>query len=386
MPYPKVIGLDVSKSSVSYWILDTLPENPKRFSRTMPRQKLNADAEGRATLLSLDFDLAVCEPTGTYSRIWRHWLKEAGREVRMVGHKELANYRNGWGIQKTDKFDCLALAMYGVERATRPSSWLVERDYRLNDLVAILSHINEQKNGFQNNLRQKLVWQLPEWHDRPIRRPWGMPVPGLLKALAGTEVSAKWQKEIEASCGIGLLPETRSLGRILLAIEEEEIAAEQAIDAELSDPKYRPYLEAADKLEFSKSLRSAIIGAIFPFEQFLTDGRRRQARSKSANGKETKRDESLRSFKLACGMGLVFVQSGDYEGWTAGGDADTRRALWQSIGMAYIKEKGKINSGLIPPEETQFAEVKHKYDNQGLMKVARRWVEAYYKELIKYQW
>lgn len=388
MPHPKVIGLDVSKSSVSYWILDSIPDDPKRFSRTMPKQKLNADAEGRATLLSLDFDFAVCEPTGTYSRIWRHWLKEAGREVRMVGHKDLANYRNGWGIQKTDKFDCLALAMYGVERATRPSSWLLERDYRLNDLIAVLSHINQQKNGFQNNLRQKLIWQLPEWHDREIKRTWGRETaPGILKAIAGTGVSRKWQAEIDSSCGMGLLPETRSLARILLAIEEEEIAAEQAIIAELNDPKYQRYLEAADVLGFSHSLRATLIGSIFPFEQFLTeDGRRRQARSKTNTGKNTKRDESLRAFKLACGMGLVFVQSGDYEGWTAGGDSDTRCALWRSIVTAYMVEKGKINKGLILPEQSQFPEVKNKFDNQGLMRVARKWVEAYYKELIKYQW
>jgi transposase len=383
----KILGLDISKRSATAWILSEIPEDPKRYARTQKKIKLEADPEGREQLLSLDFDCAVCEPTGVYSRIWRQWLKSAGKEVRLVGHNELANYRNAWKLQKMDKLDSLALAMYGVERWSRKSSWLVERDYTLSDLVSLLEHLNTQKNGYQNNLRQRLVWQLPEWHERKIFRPWGGNSPGILKAIAGIEVSAKWQKEIDKTCGCGLRADAQGLGRILLQIEAEERTIEQAIDKELGAEKYKPYLIAADRCEFSQGLTPIMIAAIFPFEQFLDNGKRRIARSRSVvNDKPVKRDESLRAFKLACGMGQVFIQSGDYEGWTAGGSASTRKALWQSIAMSYIAEKGRINKGLLPAEDSKFLPMKNRFDNQGAMKVARKWVERYYSELIKMEW
>jgi transposase len=381
-----VLGLDISKTSATAWLLSEIPDDPKRYARTQRKIKLEADPEGKAKLLALEFDLVVCEPTGVYSRIWRHWLKAAGKEVRLVGHVELANYRNAWKLQKTDKLDSLALAMYGVERHTRKSAWLVERDYTLSDLVSLLDHLNTQKNGYQNNLRQRLVWQIPEWYDRKIVRQWGANPPGLLKAIAGTEVSDKWAGEIESSCGIGLNEDARRLGRILLQIEEEERQTELAIDRELEKEKYIPYLIAAEACGFSKGLTPIIIAAIFPFNQFLDDGKRRIAKSRSVNDKPVKRDESLRSFKLACGMGQVFVQSGDYEGWTAGGSASVRKALWQSIIIRYISEKGRINKGVLEQKDSNFLDMKNRYDNQGAMKVARKWVEAYYKELIQYQW
>lgn len=114
-------------------------------------------------MLALDFDVAILEPTGVYSRIWRHWLRQAGREYRLVGHWELKSYREGWKLaSKTDKLDAIALAMYGLERGDRPGAFLVERDSTLSDLVLLHSHLNRQKNGLQNNLRQRLSYQAPE--------------------------------------------------------------------------------------------------------------------------------------------------------------------------------------------------------------------------------
>jgi hypothetical protein len=382
---PVVLGLDISKSTAAYWLLNQIPQDPKRYARTQRIQKIEATPAGRDQLLALEFDFAVMEPTGVYSRIWRHWLRQANRPYRLVGHAELAHYRDAWKLQKTDKLDSLAMALYGLERGDRPSAFLVERDYQLSDLIAYLDHLNRQKNGYQNNLRQKLIWQLPEWQDRHIFRPWKGNVPGILTAIAG-EPSQKWQREIDSSCGLGLRLETRSLARILIAIEEEEISAERWIDEELNKPQYVPYLAAAEKCGFSHWLTACFIGAIYPFEQFLYAGRPRIARSLSkVKGLPVKKDESLRAFKLACGMGQIFVQSGDFEGWVAGGSGDMRMTLRNSIYASYLSYKKNLKQEVAIEDDRHLNLIKHQFDNQGMMRVARRWTEQYYRALLRQQ-
>jgi hypothetical protein len=375
-----ILGLDISKLTATYWLLDTIPNDPKHYAKTKPQKSIKVSNAGKAELLKLSFDFAVMEPTGVYSRIWRHWLKEAGKQYRMVGHKELAHYREGWKLQKTDKLDGLAMCLYGLERQHRPAAWLVERDYRLSDLCHYLTHLNRQKNGYQNNLRQRLVSQIPEWHEREIKRQWGRSVPGILKAINGSP-SNKWQQEIEESCGSGIGRETASLSRILIAIEEEEILVESWIDEELALPQYQPYMNAARRCGFSTWLTACMIAAIYPFEQFLDAGKRRWSRSLSKEkGLPVKKDESLRAFKMACGMGLVWIQSGDFAGWTAGGDGDIRMILRNSIKSSYLNNKKEIKQGKVGDKTLEL--VKSKYDNHGMMKVARRWIEKFYKELL----
>jgi hypothetical protein len=377
-----VLGLDISKLSATYWLLSEIPDDPKSLSRRKSEQKLIVSPEGRDKLLSLNFDFAVLEPTGIYSRIWRHWLREAGREYRLVGHQELAAYRGGWKLQKTDKLDGLAMTLYGIERHARSSSWLIEKDNTLSDLVLFCSHLNQQKNGYQNNLRQKLAYQLPEWYDKKIIRGWGSTsAPGLLKAIAG-DPSAKWEKEIEASCGIGLGREAASLAKILLAVEAEEINCEQWIEAELAKAQYAQYLEATEKLGLSPWLRACLIAAIYPFEQFLDDGKRRVIHTLTkVNQKRVRKDQSLRSFKLSCGMGLIWMQSGDFAGWVPGGSGATRKNLRSSIQSSYLRYKKDLKQG-VEKDSRHLELIKHKFDNQGMMKVSRHWIEDFYSELV----
>lgn len=376
----RVLGLDISKLTATYWLLDAIPNDPKAFAKSKPQKSIKVNNAGKAELLSLEFDFAVMEPTGVYSRIWRHWLADAGKKYRLVGHKELAHYREGWKLQKTDKLDGLAMCLYGLERMSRPAAWLVERDYKLSDLCHYLTHLNRQKNGYQNNLRQRLVWQVPEWHERKIQRAWGKNVPGIFPAIAGSP-SSKWEQEILESCGVGINRDAASLARILIAIEQEEILVEQWIDGELALPQYQPYMRAAERCGFSTWLTACMISAIYPFEQFLDAGQRRWSRSLSKEkGLPVKKDDSLRAFKMACGMGLVWIQSGDYAGWTAGGDGDIRMILRNSIQSSYLANKKKIKHG--NEGDATLSLVRNKYDNHGMMKVARRWVEKFYKELL----
>lgn len=374
-----VLGLDISKLSASAWLLSQIPENPKRFARQYKQTSLKVSSEGRDALLSLDFDFAVLEPTGVYSRIWRHWLRHAGKNYRLVGHKELASYRNSWQLQKTDKLDGLAMAMYGLERCDRKSFWLVEKDYQLSDLTHYHWHLNRQKNGFINNLRSKLSWQIPEWYKRAIQRPYGSDrIPGILSYIAGESDKAKWQTEAAQSIGLGLSFESSSLARILIQIEQEEILTEQRILEELSKPQYAPYVEAAQQCGFSTRLTALLISCIYPLEQYLDDGRQRIIHHPTKErGKRVRKNESLRAFKLACGVGLIWHQSGDFQGWVAGGSGMTREALYTFAIATYRCSK---KHGLNDPH---LKVIKHGFDKQGIMKYARKKVEDYYYALYR---
>lgn len=201
-----------------------------------------------------------------------------------------------------------------------------------------------------------------------------------MQAIAG-EPTPKWEKELSASTGTGIGVDAAALARILIAIEAEEIAVERAIEAELEKPQYERYRRAAADCGFSLWLTANLIGAVYPFEQFLKDGRRRIVHQHTAtNNVRVRKDESLRAFKLACGMGLVWVQSGDWEGHVAGGNGAARTALRNSVASSYLLDKRNQKRG--GEADPVLGLVKHKYDNRGYLKVCRRWIERYYKNLV----
>ncbi|BAY10281.1 hypothetical protein NIES2098_34470 [Calothrix sp. NIES-2098] len=90
----KVLGLDISKSSVSACLLLEKPISPRQFYYEHQFLKIEANSTGIRKLLDLKPDVAIMEPTGNnYSKLWGTHLARAGVEVRLVGHKELRSYR-----------------------------------------------------------------------------------------------------------------------------------------------------------------------------------------------------------------------------------------------------------------------------------------------------
>ncbi|MCC5606659.1 hypothetical protein LC612_07625 [Nostoc sp. CHAB 5834] len=82
----KILGLDVSKSSVSACLLTEKPEVPRQFYYECPFKCFSANAQGIKKLLELKPDIAIMEPTGVnYSKLWGTHLARAGVEVRLVG-------------------------------------------------------------------------------------------------------------------------------------------------------------------------------------------------------------------------------------------------------------------------------------------------------------
>lgn len=399
----RIAGLDVSRGKVSVCILSEVPEDIKRFTQKFKPHSFTADQEGIEGLLALNFDGAVLEPTGHYSEIWAHHLIKAGRLVKWVGHWEVANYRSSWRIaNKSDKIDGVVLACYGVERWHRPQFFITPGGLKIRKLYLQLEHINRAKNPIINRIRQELSHDFPEVAERDVERHWGTAnPPGLWRFLAGEYESNKWCKELERSIGIGIGQFTRQQAVLLCQIERNEFELEAAIDIELSKPEFAPYLRVFEKYQIGKRTGAALLSAIYPIEQFLDDGRQRIDHAETNSGKRAGRNRSLSAFKLACGMGRVWVQSGDYEGWVPGGRADVRMALWRWSLTTIVKRYPlSVKRGAVIPEKVQ--ELRDYFDrgatveregtteviapgkgNQRLMRVARRMLTSLFRDLVK---
>jgi hypothetical protein len=94
----RILGLDVSKSSVSACLLLEKPEDPRQFYYECPFFQLSADAEGIKNLLALNADIALLEPTGNnYSKLWG-WLALKRKSTR---YDRLYEQSVGLGITDT---------------------------------------------------------------------------------------------------------------------------------------------------------------------------------------------------------------------------------------------------------------------------------------------
>lgn len=374
-----IAGVDVSRNAVSVCLLSEVPTDIKRWAKQHKAKKYESTAEGVMEFLDLPFEVAVMEPTGGhYSKLWARLIERSKRTVRWVGHWEIASYRESWKLfSKTDDSDALALACYGIERGDRPSMFLAERSLiglQLRELQLQREFLNRINNPLANRIRQQLCHELPELYDREAGKKWAANPSGLWKAIAGTP-STKWAKEIENSIGSGLSPFSNSIGRLLVSVEEAEAEIERAIDQLLIKPELEPYVRAAEPYYFGKATLCTILSTIYPLDRF--DG--------SSN--------PLGAFKLSCGMGLIWRKSGDFEGWIPGGDASVRRSLWRWAFTVVTQKSGRLSSPQLDKLRNYYQngstvsdteESKH-YEagkgNQRLMRVARRAITMYYREV-----
>lgn len=309
----RVAGIDVSRGSVTVAILDKLPDKRlKDFIKGCKVRKFKSVEIEQ--LLALEFDCAVLEPTGGhYSKFWAIKIEQSGREVRWVGHREVHGYRESWRLpDKTDKTDAVALACYGLERWHMPGMFLDIRDdlaSQLREKHLQIQFYNRAGVPLINRLRQQLHWECPELAQRTADRRWlGNPC-GLWRAIAG-DTSLKWQPTLDNSIGSGISPFSRELAAKITSIERSVLRIESEVELVLQAPQLQPYLAAMEPFHFGRRTSVALLSAIYPIEKF--------------KGKRN----PLGAFKLCCGLAQVWVESGDFKGWTAGGDTNIRKALW----------------------------------------------------------
>jgi hypothetical protein len=169
----QIIGLDISKASVSACLISQKIDEPREFYHHYDFKKFAATAHGISELLALigadlTNTIAIMEPTGiNYQILWGTQLARAGVEVRLVGHKELRSFReHHLGLpDKDDDADALALAIYGWDYIATPGRFVQSRDrtiVQIRRLVLRLAHLNRVQSPIINRARQDLAWQFPE--------------------------------------------------------------------------------------------------------------------------------------------------------------------------------------------------------------------------------
>lgn len=371
-----IAGIDVSKDSVTVCLLENFPTTElKIYAKSYKALKFRVSEIDR--FLELKFDAAVLEPTGGhYSRLWAERIKRTGREVRWVGHQEVAAYRKSFRLpDKTDKTDALAIACYGWERWNNPSYFLSERaelPLKLRELYLQLQFLNHAATPLINRLRQQLSHEWPEVAAKTVKRGWMCPVQGLWLAIAQEHISKKWQKSLDDSQGLGLSLFSRDLAEAIVKNERSQIRIEAELELLLRDEDLQRYLKCMEKFNFGRRTAIAILSGIYPLSKF--------------NGHRN----PLGAFKLCCGMAQVWVQSGDYTGWTPGGSADIRKALWLwALGSMSEKRQQVVTeeiqslrdyykNGTITPDGQHLDAGK---GNQRIMRVARRALTMLYRDL-----
>ncbi|GET40469.1 IS110 family transposase [Microseira wollei] len=335
----KVLGLDVSKSSVSCCLLLTRPTDPKQYYYECDFFKLEATAAGIKKLLELNPDVAVMDPTGVnYSRLWGTYLARAGIEVRLVGHKQLRSYRAGHlGLpDKDDDADALALACYCFDYLLEPRRFVQIRDAsiaRIRQLVLRLAHLTRVQSPIINRLRQDLAWQFPEVAlVKSVRSKTGE-IPLLWGWLAGERTSTRYEKLYAQTVGLGLTPAVTHHGASLCDLQREELSIELELKSLIRLPQFNRYCRVFARFGFGLRMQSLLLSQIYPFENYLVDGKPDiKIRKGRKSGKPTKRHLSRRRFEKALGVAPTEESSGDSKrSRVVDGSSLCRMAFWQWV-------------------------------------------------------
>jgi hypothetical protein len=350
----RILGLDVSKSSVSACLLTEKPEDPRQFYYECPFFKLSADANGIQDLLALNADIALLEPTGNnYSKLWGTHLARAGVEVRLVGHKELRNYRaNHLALpDKDDDADALALACYYFDYQKEPRRFVQIRDrviVRIRELVLRLAHLNRVQSPIMNRARQDLAWQFPEVALVKSRRGESGEPPLLWGWLAGIRKSKRYDCLYSQTVGLGITDTVRQHALRICNLQSEEHVIEGELRELLADSRFEHYRTVFKNFGFGDRLSAVIISQIYPIEGFLVDGKPEVRIRQGRNSKKpTKRHLSLRRFQKALGAAPSMESSGDSrKSKVVGGSDLCRKSLWQWVFARIEPKKSRIKNDI----------------------------------------
>ncbi len=349
----RIVGLDISKSSVSCCLLESKPSDVREFYYDCKFQSFQNNQKGIFNLLALKPDIAVLEPTGVnYSKFWTEHLSRNGVEIRLVGHKELRRYReNHLGLpDKDDDADSLALACYYFDYRGELGRFVRVLDpvvSRIRELILRLNHLSKVQSPIINRARQDLAWQFPEVALVVSRRGVSGNVPLLWGWLAGERESNKYDRIYAATAGLGLTDSVKFHAQRICSLQREEQLLEDELSQLLQDERFTIYREVFQNFNFGDRLQAVIISQIFPLENFLgEDGQPLvKIRKGRKSGKPTKRYLSLRKFQKALGLAPTQESSGDISKLkVSGGSAICRRAIWQWVFSAVEPARRRSNS------------------------------------------
>lgn len=355
---PRIIGLDVCRSSVAVCLLEDSIGKPgewfKHNRKTIPY--LQANSEGLNTLLT-DFkaDIAVLEPTGIhYSTVWARRLKEAGTLILWVGHAQLKYYRSTLRLpNKNDQADALALASYGHQFLGQPEYFLsLDLDSSgalIRQISLQLRHLDRLQNPLINRLRQGLAHEWPEVASTRSCTTEDSAAP-LWRYIAGIEVATssktRYDRMLHESIGSGLSRFSIEHAARLVELQAQAIRLEKILHSLVSAPEFEKYNLVFDKFRFGRRVRAMLLSHLYPLEQFLlADKKEHIEYVQNSSGNRSKRYRSLAAFKLALGCGLIEDSSGKSQGWVVGGSKMCRISLWQWVFTCIEPRGGKDLTG-----------------------------------------
>lgn len=391
---PRILGIDISKSSISACLLTSKPTEPRQFYYNYNFKLFKANAFGIKGVLELKPDIAILEPTGTnYSKLWVTVLAQNGVEVRLVGHKELRNYR-AYHLalpDKDDNADALALACYGIDYSS-PTRYVSVKDAttaRIRELILRLNHLNRIQNPIVNRIRQDLAWQFPEVAHTKSKRGIKGNVPLLWGWFCNQRTSKKYDRLYLDSVGLGITDTVRLHAERLCSISNEEFAIECEISKLLKNSKFLPYRKAFQSFGFGLRLEAIILSQIYPLQKFLgEDGKPIVQFIKSQNSsKSTKRKLSLRKFQKMLGLAPSKEYSGDKRLIkVSGGNNFTRIAMWQWVFTVIEPKRSRLKNKIGEELGKKIDEEKAAGRPARLVRsrVAAQGVKLLFNELVKY--
>ena len=390
----RVLGLDVSKSSVSACLLLEKPNSPRQFYYECPFHRLSANSQGIKELLALNPDIALVEPTGTnYSKLWCTHLARAGVEVRLVGHKELRSYRASHLAlpDKDDDADALALACYYFDYHQDPRRFVQIRDFaivKIRELVLRLSHLNRVQSPIINRIRQDLAWQFPEVALVRSKRSDADEVPLLWGWLAQERKSKRYDLIYQNTVGLGISDTVRYHAARLCNLQRDELAIEHELHELLADARFEPYLEVFHRFGFGQRLIAIVISQIYPLSGFLGEDGKPEVKIRKGrkSQKPTKRHLSLRRFQKALGVAPSLEASGDIrKAKVVGGSDLCRKSLWQWVFTRIEPKRSRLKNeiGKSLGEKLDTEKEAGRPVKLVRMKIAAIAVRLLFRELVK---
>ena len=389
----RILGLDISKSSVCACLLTERPLEPRKFYYECRFYRFEANAAGIKAMLALKPDIALMEPTGVnYARLWGTHLARAGIEVRLVGHKQLRSYREHLGFtDKDDDTDALALACYLFDYQEETRRFVQIRDFtitRMRELVLRLAHLNRVQSPIINRLRQDLAWQFPEVALVRSRHSVNGEVPLLWGWLASERSSKRYDRLLAETVGEGIKPTVRYHAKRLCDLQKEERVIEQELRQLLAEPQFIKYHQVFARFGFGDRISAILLSQIYPLENYFgSDGKPEvKIRPGRKSGKPTKRHLSLRRFQKALGVAPSLESSGDsHKTKVVGGSDLCRMALWQWVFTRIEPSRNRLKNqiGEVLGNELDQEKAKGRPIKLVRSRICAKAARLLFKELVK---
>lgn len=179
-------------------------------------------------------------------------------------------------------------------------------------------------------MRQELAWQCPEIASVKSTKLQEELAPLLWGWLTRRRKSKKYDRISEATIGSGIEPHTLWAAKQYGEIEEEIFKLKKQLVQLIDNPQFEEYRRIFTKFGFGYQLQGELLGAIYPIEDFLKDGRPEiKIRKNRQTGNESKLKLSERRLMRPVGMGAVREDSGQKKKGKQSGSALCSKALWQ---------------------------------------------------------